>query len=79
MESKFILIAFLKEYAIEHKGLFAQVSITLAGISMGFLESIEIYVRLFGAAIGISVGVLTMWKLILDIRKKKAEAKEQQK
>lgn len=65
----------LHEYWMDHKATLTQGLVSILGVSISFLESIEIYVRLIGASVGIAVGILTIYRLVLDIKTKKKAMK----
>ena len=62
-------------YWMDHKATLTQGLVSILGVSISFLESVEIYVRLIGASVGIAVGILTIYRLVLDIRAKKKAMK----
>lgn len=63
------------EYWMDHKVTSIQGLVSILGVSISFLESIEIWARLIGASIGIAVGILTIYRLVLDIKAKKKAIK----
>lgn len=71
------IFLYLKDYYVEYKHSIVNAFISIGGVSISFLESVEIYARLFGAFVGITVGVFTIYRLILDIRLKRKQLKNE--
>lgn len=69
------IFLYLKDYYVEYKHSLVNGVISIGGVSVSFLDSIEIYARLFGAFVGITVGIFTIYRLILDIRLKRKQLK----
>jgi uncharacterized membrane protein YfcA len=73
--SNSVIILYLKDYYMEYKTSLIQSTISILGVSISFLESIEIYARIAGAFVGITVGIFTIYRLWLDIKLKRKQIK----
>ena len=76
MTTNSAIILYLKDYYMEYKTSLTQATISLLGVSISFLDSIELYARIGGAVVGITVGVFTIYRLILDIKLKRKQLKD---
>ena len=65
----------LKETLIENKAIVTKGFITMLGTSISFLDQLTTYVRLAGALTALIVGVLTIVKVIMDIRHRQEQKK----
>ena len=70
------IILYLKDYYMEQKTTLIQATVSIFGVSVSFLESIELYARIGGAFIGITVGIFTIYRLVLDIKIKRKQIKD---
>jgi hypothetical protein len=62
---------YMRDYAAEHKNTLIKGSISILSVSISFIESIELYIRIAGGLIGISIGILTIYRLVLEIKYKR--------
>jgi hypothetical protein len=76
MENNSAILLYIKDYYVEYKTSLLQGAISLLGVSISFLDSIEVYARIGGAFVGITVGVFTIYRLYLDIKLKKKQLKD---
>lgn len=54
------------------RGLLGTVA-TTGSVAVSFMQTLELYLRLFGLVIGLAIGVVTLLSVIRDYRKKTKE------
>lgn len=73
-------MSMLKQYIISHiaenKASIKLGASSIASISVGFIEQFETWLRMGGLVLGIIIGIMTVYRLYLDITAKKKAAKD---
>ena len=72
-------MSMLKEHiiahVIEHKASIKLGLGSMLSISVGFVEQFEVWLRLVGLILGVLVGIMTLYRMYLDVKVKNKQLK----